>query len=139
MKASQDKQDPNEVNMKSLSEWREGGQFNEMGLRDAGSNRSAPMDIGQQTMAPMDIVRQTMARIAPLVTQAHDRIAAWPVLEEREKASRTLDEQLLKASRDQWMGKAKMASQGMSRGMDAAKAMKRFGGMSSTAANNLAI
>ena len=124
MKASQDKQDPNEVNMKSLSEWREEGQFNEMATEGD---------------APMDIVRQTMARIAPLLQLAHQKIAAWPVLEEREKASRTLDEQLLKASRDQWMGKAKMASQGMSRGMDAAKAMKRFGGMSSTAANNLAI
>jgi hypothetical protein len=82
MKASQDKQDPNEVNMKSLSEWREEGQFNEMATEGD---------------APMDIVRQTMARIAPLVQLAHQKIAAWPVLEEREKASRTLDEQLLKA------------------------------------------
>jgi hypothetical protein len=108
--------------MKSLSEWRE-EQLNEMGGSD-----------GQN---PMDVVQQTMARIAPMVQLAHQQIEAWPEEREKSAARRTLDAQLLKASRDQWMGKAKMASQRMGRGMDAARAMKQFGGISTTAANQL--
>jgi hypothetical protein len=107
--------------MKSLSEWKE-EQLNEL---------------SQEGKNPMEIVQQTMARIAPIIQLAHQQIEAWP--EEREKSSgrRSLDAQLLKASRDQWMGKAKMAATRMDRGMAADRAMKQFGGLSSTAANQL--
>lgn len=108
--------------MKSLSEWREEEQISEL---------------AQDGQNPMEIVQQTMARIAPIVQLAHQQIEAWPEEREKSAARRTLDAQLLKASRDQWMGKAKMASQRMGRGMDAARAMKQFGGLSSTAANQL--
>ena len=107
--------------MKSLSEWRE----------------ERLDEFAQDGQNPMDIVRQTMARIAPMVQLAHQQIEEWPEEREKKAAIRTLDAQLLKASRDQWMGRAKMATQRMDRGMDAARAMKQFGGMSSTAANQL--
>ena len=108
--------------MKSLKEWRE-EQVNELAMQ------------GQN---PMQVVQQTMSRIAPIVQMAHQQIEAWPEEREKRSARRTLDAQLLKASRDQWMGKARMAVGQMNRGMDPSRAMKRFGGVSTTAADQLA-
>jgi len=117
------KQDPNEVKMKSLKEWREEEQIDEFHL----ANQN-----------PMQIVQNTMSRIAPIVQMAHKQIEGWPEEREKRTARRTLDAQLLKASRDQWMGKARMAVTSMDRGMDASRALKRFGGVNTSAANQLA-
>ena len=108
--------------MKSLKEWQE-EQVNEEHQ-------------GQQ--APMDVVQQTMSRIAPLIIHAHQQIEGWPEERDKKAARRTLDAQLMKASRDQWMGRAKQISGRMGQGMDASRAMKQFGGVSTTAANQLA-
>ena len=85
MLVSRDKQDPNEVNMKSLDEWREEEQINEL---------------AQDGQNPMDIVRQTMARIAPIVQLAHQQIESWPEEREKKKGIRFgliyLDFQLMK-------------------------------------------
>lgn len=107
--------------MKSLNDWRE-EQINE---------EMAP------EQAPMQIVQTVMSQIAPLVQNAHQQIENWPEEREKNAARRTLDSLLLKASRDQWMGRSRMAVNQMNRGLDPTKAMKRFGNVNTTAANQL--
>lgn len=107
--------------MKSLNEWRE-DQIDE---------------ISHAEQNPMSIVKDVMSQIAPIIINAHQQIEAWPEEREKRAARRTLDSQLLKASRDQWMGKARMAVNQMDRGMDAIRALNRFGGVSRTAASQL--
>lgn len=110
--------------MKSLKEWQDDQEEQE--------------EINEMTGTPMDVVQQTMARIAPMIAHAYQQIEAWPNERQKTAARRTLDSQMRKASRDQWMGKARQASTQMGRGMDASRAMKRFGGMGQAAANQLA-
>lgn len=87
--------------------------------------------------APMEIVQNTMAKIAPLVQNAYQQIENWPNERDKQAARRTLDSQLLRASREQWFGTAKRAVGSMNRGMDATKAMRRFGNVGTAAANQL--
>ena len=92
---------------------------------------------GAQATPPMEIVQKVMSQIAPIIINAHQEIEAWPVEKDKVAARRTLDAQLLKASRDQWLGKARMAANQMNHGMDAQKALKRFGGLNRNAANQI--
>lgn len=111
-----------EVNMQSLKEWKEEQkEINEM-----------------SQMPPMSVVQQVMARIAPMVASAHQQIEDWPNEREKSAARKTLDAQLLRASRNQWMGKARQATSRIDHGMAASQALKRFGGLNTAASNQLA-